>query len=156
MADDFELFDLLKRHGVDFVIVGGHAVNVHGYRRATEDIDIVWIRSPEAEEALFRALGEIDAKYIGQEIDPATGLEKTHPVTLPFIRNSRLMMLLTRLGFLDLFDYVPGLPQEDPRQLLAASMEVNGLRFASLQWLRRMKQSAARPKDLLDLENLSD
>jgi hypothetical protein len=49
MPDDLELFDLLRRHGVDFVIVGGHAVNVHGYRRATEDIDIVWIRSPETE-----------------------------------------------------------------------------------------------------------
>jgi hypothetical protein len=129
---------------------------VHGYRRATEDIDIVWIRSPETVEALFRALGEIDAKYIGQEIDPASGLEKTYPVTLPFIRSSRLMMLLTRLGFLDLFDYVPALPQDDPRQLLAASVEVNGLRFASLQWLRRMKQAAARPKDLLDLKNLAD
>jgi hypothetical protein len=39
---------------------------------------------------------------------------------------------------------------------LAASVEVNGLRFASLQWLRRMKQAAARPKDLLDLKNLAD
>lgn len=156
MPNEFELFELLKRHGVDFVIVGGHAVNVHGYRRTTEDADIVWVRSPEAEETLFRALSEIDAQYIGQEIDPATGLEKTYAVTLPYIRNSRLMMLLTRLGFLDLFDYVPGLPQEDPRQLLAASVEVNGLRFASLPWLRRMKQAAARPKDLLDLKNLSD
>jgi len=27
---EFELFALLRRHGVPFVIVGGHAVNFHG------------------------------------------------------------------------------------------------------------------------------
>jgi hypothetical protein len=42
MSDDFELLDVLRRHGVQFVIIGGHAVNFHGYGRATEDTDIVF------------------------------------------------------------------------------------------------------------------
>jgi len=49
MPPDLELLDVLRRHGVPFVVVGGHAVNVHGYRRATEDTDVVWPRSPAAE-----------------------------------------------------------------------------------------------------------
>ncbi len=32
----------------------------------------------------------------------------------------------------------------------------HGVRFVSLDWLRRMKQAAGRPKDLLDLENLPE
>jgi len=156
MPPELELVDVLRRHGVPFVVVGGHAVNVHGYRRATEDTDVVWVRSPAEEEALFRALTEVDAKYIGRDIDPATGLERMIPVTIEWIRVSHLMMLWTRLGFFDLFDYIPGFPAEDVGQLLATGIDVNGVRFASLDWLRRMKQAAGRPKDLLDLQNLPE
>ena len=156
MPPDFEILQSLKRHGIPFVIVGGHAVNFHGYRRATEDTDAVWLRSPEQEEALLKALTEIGARYIGTEIDPATGIERTFPVTLPWIRTTRLMMLYTKHGFLDLFDYVPGLPSEDPNVLITSGVEVDGLRFARLDWLRRMKQAAGRAKDALDLENLPE
>jgi hypothetical protein len=156
MPPDFEILQSLRRHGIPFVIVGGHAVNFHGYRRATEDIDVVWLRSPEQEEALLKALTEIGARYIGTEIDPTTGIERTFPVTLPWIRTTRLMMLYTKHGFLDLFDYVPGLPSEDPNVLISSGVEVDGLRFARLDCLRRMKQAAGRAKDVLDLENLPE
>lgn len=156
MPPELELVDVLRGHGVPFVVVGGHAVNVHGYRRATEDTDVVWLRSPAAEEALFRALTEVDARHIGRDVDPATGLERMIPVTIEWIRASHLMMLWTRHGFFDLFDYIPGFPAEAVGQLLATGMDVNGVRFASLEWLRRMKRAAGRPKDLLDLQNLPE
>jgi hypothetical protein len=108
MTPEFHLFDVLTRHGVPFVVVGGHAVNFHGFVRATEDTDVLWIRSPAAEENLLRALDELAAEYIGNEIDPATSIERTHRVTAGFVRAERLMMLCTKAGFLDLFDYVPG------------------------------------------------
>ena len=156
MPPEFDVFERLKRHGIPFVIVGGHAVNYHGYIRATEDADVVWLRSPENEEQLHRALVELDANYISSEIDPITGIERTVPVTLPWIQNTRLMMLYTKCGFLDLFDYIPGIPQADPAELMQSSLEVDGLRFASLDWLRKMKRAAGRDKDLLDLKNLPD
>ncbi|MFM7041601.1 MAG: hypothetical protein ACKO35_05380 [Planctomycetaceae bacterium] len=34
------------------------------------------------------------------------------------------------------------------------SIDLDGVRFASLEWLRKLKQAAGRPKDLLDLEQL--
>jgi len=154
MSDDFELLAVLRRYGVPFVIIGGHAVNFHGYVRATEDADVVWLRSPQSEQALFEALTELEARFIGNQIDPATGIEQTYPVTAAFIEASSLMMLLTRYGFLDLFDYVPGLPQLQPAELLASSIESEGLRYVSLDRLRQMKQTSGRSKDQLDLENL--
>lgn len=156
MTPDLQVFEILTHHNVPFVIVGGHAVNFHGYARATEDTDVVWVRSPEAEQSLFAALTVLQAQYIGSEIDPTTGLERTYPVTLAFIQSSRLMMLWTKFGFLDLFDYVPGLPDQDVSELLASSIASEGRRYASLDALRQMKRAAGRPKDLLDLENLPD
>ena len=49
MRDDFQIFTTLARHGVPFVIIGGHAVTHHGHIRLTEDADVVWVRSPATE-----------------------------------------------------------------------------------------------------------
>lgn len=154
MTPEFRLFNVLARHGVPYVVVGGHAVNFHGFIRGTEDTDVLWIRSPTAEAGLLEALVELAAEYIGDEIDPATGIERTHPVTAAFIRSQRLMMLCTTAGFLDLFDYVPGHPSVPVSAVWETAVELDGIRFASLDWLRKLKRAAARPKDLLDLENL--
>jgi hypothetical protein len=156
MANEQEIPKVLNRYGVQFIVIGGYAVNFHGFTRVTEDMDVVWIRSKQADEALFAALNEIDARYIGEEIDPSTGIERTYPVTLPYIQSLGLMMLWTKFGFLDLFDYIPGFPQEDVRQLMTSSVEAAGTRYASLHWLRQMKGAAARTKDQLDLENLPE
>ena len=156
MAAEVLIFDTLRRHKVPFVVIGGYAVNFHGYVRTTEDADVVWLRSAQNERSLLLALTELEAQYIGSEIDPHTRLERTYPVTLPFIRSNPLMMLLTRHGFLDLFDYIPGLPEEGVPELFESSIEVEKIRYASLPWLRRMKTASGRTKDALDLENLPE
>ncbi|HEX4124040.1 MAG TPA: hypothetical protein VHY37_04875 [Tepidisphaeraceae bacterium] len=154
MRDDQQILSVLLRHGVRFVIVGGHAVIFHGFLRATEDVDVVWLRSLDSERSLYAALSELEARYIGNDIDPATGIERAYAVSPSYIQAHHLMMLSTRLGFLDLFDYVPGFPQQDPAELMPSSVEFGGLRYASLDHLRKMKQAAGRAKDQLDLENL--
>jgi hypothetical protein len=150
----FGALDVLQNHGIPVVVIGGHAVIVHGHVRATQDIDVVFARTPEAEVLLTRALQEIGAFWIGDEIDPASGIEKTFPVDLAFVKSRRLMMLGSNFGYLDLFDYVPGLPDASVAELFHDAIWVAGRRFASLAWLRRMKQASGRPQDLIDLENL--
>ena len=153
-GDPFRLIDVLSSHDVPFVIIGGHAVTYHGYVRATEDTDIVFERSSAAEAALLDALQEVQACWISNEIDPDTGIERTVPVTPGYLRSNRLMMLATDCGFLDVFDYIPGCPNEAVEQLFETAVEADGRQFASLEWLKRMKRAAGRPKDVLDLENL--
>lgn len=150
----FRLIDVLAKHEVPFVIIGGHAVTYHGFVRATEDTDIVIKRTADSERALLAALIEVNARWISDEIDSETGIERTIPVSLGYIRASRLMMLVTDFGFLDIFDYIPGYPAEDVEQLFASAAESQGRRFASLSWLRKMKLATGRAKDQLDLENL--
>lgn len=153
-GDPFRLIDVLSKHNVPFVIIGGHAVTFHGYVRATEDTDIVIQRTPDGDRELFTALTEINAQWIGDEIDPATGIERTFPVSLDYIQASRLMMLVTDFGFLDIFDFIPGLPDEPVERLFQTAVESHRGRFASLDWLRKMKQIANRAKDQIDLANL--
>ena len=145
-GDPFRLIDVLSSHKVPLVIIGGHAVTYHGYVRATKDTDIVFLRTAASEAALLVALQQLSACWISDEVDPGTALERTVPVTREYIHANRLMMLVTDSGFLDIFDYIPGCPDE--------AVEADGKTFASLDWLRRMKQASGRPKDAIDLQNL--
>ena len=71
--------------------------------------------------------------------------ERTHPVSLAYIQSTHLMMLLTDAGFLDLFDFIPGLPKEPVESLFDTAATANGMKFVSLHWLRKMKETAGRP-----------
>lgn len=149
-----EFIHLLADSGVPYCLVGGHAVQAHGYARETEDIDLVWQRSGESELRLFDLLQTVHANWISNDRDPETGLERLVPISLPYVHSEHLMMLWTDYGFLDLFDYIPGFPQEDVNELIKTSIPLAGARYASLEWLKRMKRAAARSKDLADLEQL--
>jgi hypothetical protein len=82
-------------------------------------------------------------------------MERSIPVTAGYISVTRLMMLITNAGLLDLFDFVPGFPDVDPREVYDTSIAGDGgIRYVSLDWLIRMKQAAARPKDREDLQKL--
>ena len=41
-ADFLDFLELLDKHDVDFLLVGGYAVILHGYVRSTGDLDL-WI-----------------------------------------------------------------------------------------------------------------
>ncbi len=148
------IFQVLRRRGVTFAVIGGHAVSAHGFIRATEDHDIVFLRTPDNEQRLLSVLQEIHARWISDERDPATGSEYQLPVTPAFLASQHLMMLLTDAGFLDIFDYIPGSPEASVEKFIADGLEVAGIRYASREWLLRMKRAAGRPQDLLDLEHL--
>jgi len=153
-GNPFHLLDVLSRHDVPYVIIGGHAVTFHGAVRATEDTDVVFLRTPASERSLLAALTEVHARWISSEIDPDTGTERTLPVSLAYVQQSRLMMLVTDIGFLDVFDYIPGFPDAPVEQLFETAVRHQDYRFVSLRWLRLMKSATGRPRDQLDLDNL--
>jgi hypothetical protein len=153
-GDPLAIFRVLTQAGVPFVIMGGHAVIFHGYIRTTEDADVVFRRTPATEAALLRALQSLHACWISNEKDPVTRAHRLVPVAESYLKAHHLMMLATDLGFLDLYDYVPGFPDVSVEELFADSVALNELRFVSLAWLRKLKARAARHKDLDDLEHL--
>ena len=152
--DPLAILRLLVRAGVPFVIIGGHAVTFHGYVRTTEDADIVFQRTPATEASLLAALQSIHACWVSDERDRETGLARLIPVSSSYLCAQHLLMLSTDLGFLDVYDYIPGFPETAVAELFFDSVLVDELRFVSLCWLRKLKERAARHKDLDDLAHL--
>ena len=111
LGEPLAVFRHLMRAGVPFVIIGGHAVSFHGYVRTTEDADVIFHRTPASEPNLLQALQSIHACWISNDRDPLTGLERLIPITAEYLRTQHLMMLATDLGFLDIYDYIPGFPK---------------------------------------------
>lgn len=151
-----QLVDVLLRYRVPFVIIGGHAVNYHGHARATEDMDIVFRKTNESMLQLLNALESVHAFWISDEIDPTTGIEKTIPVDLPYVQSKSLMMLGTDLGYLDVFDFVPGLPGTPVDAVFEDARIADGRPYVSLPWLRKLKRASGRSIDLSDLEKLPE
>lgn len=68
--DTDSLLDLLRRfqhEGVQYILVGGHAVRMNGFLRATEDIDILLPSSIDNGRRVIRALSFLPAS---QDLDP--------------------------------------------------------------------------------------
>ena len=53
-----DLIEAFERNRVQYVLVGGYAVNYYGYVRSTQDIDFLVMPSPENAQNLMKALSE--------------------------------------------------------------------------------------------------
>lgn len=62
-----ELLARLQAEGVQYVLVGGQAVRLNGFSRATEDIDLLLPSSLENGRKVIRALGFLAS---AKELDP--------------------------------------------------------------------------------------
>lgn len=61
---DFEeFFELLNKHNVRYVVVGGYAVIFHGYPRLTGDIDVFYQAEKKNIEALLQALKDFGFNF---------------------------------------------------------------------------------------------
>ena len=54
-----DLFSALARHKVDYLLIGGLAVSLHGVERATMDVDITVAMNPENLTSLIEAAKEL-------------------------------------------------------------------------------------------------
>lgn len=145
------ILELLLRHEVRFVLIGGVAGNAHGSTTATLDTDICYQREEQNYDRLAAALRELRVTLRGA--DPG----------LPFridtrtIRNGMNFTLETaEHGAFDCLGEASGYTYEilaanaEPADFEGASVLV-----ASLDDLIRMKRAAGRLKDLVEVENLS-
>lgn len=151
-----DLLQALSSNGVDFVLVGGMAVQLHGYSRMTYDIDLV--------------LSMTDAN-LTRFIDIAKrfGLAPVIPVSIDSLKNASLIDQWHRekgmLAFALREPVVAGsvidvLVRPDVSYERLNTDAVEGrlfgctVKIASIEHLLEMKRIANRPKDLLDIRAL--
>lgn len=150
---DFQPRALLQRliaRGVDFVVIGGFAVIVHGHVRLTRDVDITFATDAGNLEALGSLLVELDATLAGIDDDAAFSPDAR---TLGRVE---LLTLDTALGRLDVHSRPPGAPPYDALRRNAARYRLDGffVLVASIDDLLSMKRAAGRATDAGDVEAL--
>ena len=98
-----ELLTVLVRHDVKFVVIGGAAIQSHGRRYVTEDIDL----TPDTEEAnlqrLANALNELECRLVTDPADPSSWVALPADYFTPrSLLAASVWNLATRHGLLDL------------------------------------------------------
>ena len=131
---------------VEFVIVGAHALAVHGVPRATGDIDVFVRPSRENAERVMNALRAFGAPTSAHGVsrsDFETG-GNVYQIGLP----PRRIDLLTEISGVD-FDDAWG---------SRVRVERSGLQlpFIGLEALIRNKRASGRDKDLVDVKTLQE
>ena len=143
-----ELFGVLLRHRVRFIVVGGAAAVLQGVPITTLDIDIVYDRAEDNLSSLEAALVELDAIF-------RTDDRKLRP-NMSHLRSTGHKLLKTNLGVLDVLATI----EEDTEYgaLIADSEDVRvgdlSIRVLTLERLIAVKRKLTRPKDRLMLEHL--
>ena len=129
----------LIRAEVDFAVVGGVAISLNGYVRATEDTDVIVSEAPENIRKLLSCL-EGWGEGWARELKPEE-----------FIAQEGAIRVMEDFD-LDIFTRMRGRSLEDFRPRLRF-LETQGIRIAyiSPQDLIYLKQDSRRDKDKLDV-----
>lgn len=144
--DIIAFFGALNRHNVHYILVGGFAVSVHGYKRGTDDVDI-WMRDTELNRKNFVSA----LKSIGIE-----GAELF--TSLPFIAGYSEVILESGVK-VDLMSDLQFFKQISFDECF--SMAINAplkdgtnVKVLHINTLISEKEQSKRPKDNLDAEEL--
>jgi len=159
MFEPGDLLLALTNAQVEFVVIGGVAVGVHHYARATKDLDIVPDPSPANMQRLARLLVEIDAQQVGVgDFSPDEfPFDPTDPVQLAEGANFRFE---TSHGPLDILQWVAGIETDlaytelAPKAFPVRFRDIQ-IQVCALDHLLSMKRAAGRKQDLEDLEQLA-
>jgi hypothetical protein len=148
-----ELLKVLLGHEVKFVVIGGAAIQSHGRRYVTEDIDL----TPDTEETnlqrLADALNELECRLVTDPAVPSSWVSLPADYFTPrSLLAASVWNLATRHGLLDLSFAPSGFPHgyadlaRRATVMPAAGTSISVL-IASLEDVHASKRAADRPKD---------
>ena len=145
--DDFRDFiETLNHYEVEYILVGGYSVILHGYSRTTGDLDIWVNKTIENYDRIKKAF-----HLFGMPLFDMTQFN--------FLENSDLDVFSFGCPpvSIDIMTEVKGLNFENTfKESKIVKVENLSVRLIHYEHLLRAKKAAGRPKDLDDLENLSE
>lgn len=137
-----EILQIFIDNKIEFLVVGAYALGVYGWPRATGDIDLWVMASPQNSRNVYNALAQFGAPM--EQIN-----EKT------FCEQGIIFQIGVAPRRIDVVTKVDGV---DFQQAWAARQEfiIDGLKvpFISKQDLIKNKESTGREKDMLDAKQL--
>lgn len=130
----------LNARSVRYVVIGATAFPVHGYARATLDLDLLIEPTLDNAGRVREALAEFGYDITGVSLEDLV---------------SKKVLIRQYVLETDIHPFVKGVSFEEVWQRRVADrIGETPVAFASLDDLIRMKEAAGRPKDLEDLKVL--
>jgi hypothetical protein len=142
-SQDFKEFvELLIKNEVEYMIVGGYAVGIHGYPRYTGDLDIWLHNTPENAIRILKAVNEFGFSTYG--------LSQSD-----FIKPDSIIQLGYPPMRIDLLTQIDGV-RFDACFPNRKEVEIEGLKinFIGYHDLMKNKKASGRNRDKDDMENL--
>jgi predicted nucleotidyltransferase len=143
LPDQLDLLSAFLAHGVRFLVVGGHAVNIYTQPRYTSDLDVLVSGDEANGHAVYRALAEFGAPM--KDVTPQDFINKPKQYFQVGVPPARVDVLqsIAAVSFEDAWNH-------------ATTVQINGhsVRFLSREDLIRNKLAAGRMKDLGDVDEL--
>jgi len=143
LAKDFEDFlELLNKHKVEYMVVGGYALAFHGKPRYTGDLDI-WINITSENALLMVQV----VKEFGMQ---SLGLEE-----VDFLRPG----YITQIGYpplrIDILNHIDGLEfKEAKKEVQIIDADGLSVRYIGLHDFVKNKLASGRPQDLSDIKDI--
>jgi hypothetical protein len=131
---------LLNSENVDYLLVGGYAVGVHGYPRSTADLD-VWV-----------AVGEENAARLGRVLEQF-GFSSKSVLTADLLREGRILRMGVPPLRIEIMTQASGVSfPECYAARVVASIDGIEVNVIDLDHLKVNKRAAGRLKDLAILD----
>lgn len=144
--DFLEYIDLLNKYQVEYLLIGGLAVNLHGYRRSTGDMDI-WVKPTQENHD---KLTHVHAAYRM----PMGEMELIDN----FLDTEKYDVFRFGGGFfhIDIMTVCKGLDFDNTyKNSIETEVEKIRIKLIHVNSLIRAKKASARYKDLDDIEKLN-
>jgi hypothetical protein len=141
--DQRDLILAFNANGVQYLVIGGHAVSAHSEPRGTKDLDVFIKASEENSRAVFKALADFGAPLAG--VSPADFNDKATTVFQLGIEPARIGVLQGIAGV----DF-------DAAWKARIEMKIDDLpvHIISPEHLIQNKLASGRYQDLADVEKL--
>lgn len=148
----FQIIDSFEKESLNYAVVGGYALALHGLVRATMDVDFVLSLKQNDFELAEKALSAI-------------GLQSRLPIRAQDVIKMRKEYIENRnliaWSFVDSKNpsrQVDVLITKDLKDLKVEKISVGGRKIsvASLKDILKMKEEAGRPQDLVDIKNIKE
>jgi hypothetical protein len=149
--DAERIFAMLDAHKVEYVVIGGIAVQVYGHVRMTNDIDLIPSPTPQNLERLAAALRDLEAHILNPGSEHLT-------IDAQLLPRATLWQLATCHGDIDVLHEAPGASSFAHLRERALLITLGGhsIAVASRDDLIKMKREAGRPVDLADVAALTE
>ncbi len=144
LDQDFkEFIELLNKHEVEYLLIGGYAVALHGYVRNTSDIDF-WINNSKINAAkMIRVMDDFGFQSIQLK---SSDFEKENVIIQLGYPPHRIDLLTTPEGVVFGECY--------PKRLETTTTDGIKIPYIDLGNLKKNKKAAGRSQDLADIDHL--